>query len=185
MALQDDRICWMEAISASCSAAFKPAAPESQYVYEPVTPIAKSEMYSSDRISRSELKHHSQAKTRRARPLPMIEEFVPDLGNQTANLSPASTSQYVDETVSDDKEPIYDDIADSIAGSGDDEEPIYDDIADDEEPIYDDTSSTAVIEEYDTARSGTQGDQSVKHRIESFEVNHNYMKPNITLKLYL
>ena len=175
-ALQDDRTCWMEAISAGSLAAFKPAAPESQY--EPVTPIPESEVYSS---ARSEFKHHSQAKTKHARPLPVIEEIVPDLGNQMANnLSLASTSQYyVDETVFDDEEPIYDDIADSTAGSGDDEEPIYDDIADDEEPIYDDIfDSTAVMEEHETAGNGTQGDQSMEHRIESFKVNHNYyMKP--------
>ena len=152
--LQDDRTCWMEAISAGSSATL-PTAPESQYAYEPVTPIPESEMYSYSytRISRSELKHHSQAKTKCARPLPIIEEFVPDLGNQKAT----STSQYVDETVSDDEEPIYDDIADSTAG--DDEEPIYDDIFD----------LTEKMEEHDTA-SGTQGDQSVKHKIESFKV---------------
>ena len=103
---------------------------------------------------------------------------MPDLGNQMANIPQASTPQYyVDETVSDDdEEPIYDDIADSTAGSGDDEEPIYDDIADDEEPIYDDISLTAVnMEEHDTAGSGTQGDESIKHRIENFKVNYNYI----------
>ena len=34
--LQDDRTCWMEAISAGSSATL-PTAPESQYAYEPVT----------------------------------------------------------------------------------------------------------------------------------------------------
>ena len=56
--LQDDRTCWMEAIHAGSSAAFKPAAPESQY--EPVTPIPEGEMYSYARMSRSERHHQAQ-----------------------------------------------------------------------------------------------------------------------------
>ena len=48
----------MEAIYAGSSAAFKPAAPESQY--EPVTPIPEGEMYSYPRISRSERHHQAQ-----------------------------------------------------------------------------------------------------------------------------
>ena len=58
MAFQDDRTCWMEAISADSSAAFKPEAPESQY--EPVTPIPEGEMYSYARMSRSERYHQAQ-----------------------------------------------------------------------------------------------------------------------------
>lgn len=58
MALQDDRTCWMEAIYTGSSAAFKPAAPESQY--EPVTPIPEGEMYSYPRMSRSERYHQAQ-----------------------------------------------------------------------------------------------------------------------------
>lgn len=60
---QDDRTCWMEAISAGSSAAFKPVAPESQY--EPITPVAEGEMYSYPRMSRSEHHHWEQEKKER------------------------------------------------------------------------------------------------------------------------
>jgi hypothetical protein len=91
----------------------------------------------------------SQAKTKRAGPLPITEELIPNLENQNANVPPASTPQYANETVSDDEEPIYGYIADL----------------------------TADMEEHDTA---AQGDQSVKHRIDSFKVNYNIIKPMLS-----
>ena len=159
VSLQDDRTCWMEAIYAGSSAAFKPAAPESQY--EPDTPvhsyavISRSDLaqkrkhlrsrYEGPEIpqahvssqnklnakskSRLHLRHSHQVKSRRPRPLPIIIDHEDIVPLHLVHA----------ETVSHDEEPLnlYDDVADSLAG----------------------------MEEYDTA-NGTQGDQNMKHRRE-------------------
>ena len=63
---QDDRTCWMEAISSDSSANFKPTATEPQY--EPIiqgSSTEAGEAYSYARVSRSDLHHQPQLQERK------------------------------------------------------------------------------------------------------------------------
>ena len=85
----------MEAISAGSSAAFKPAAPESQY--ESINPVSEGEVYSYARMARSQEHHHQTQERKELKSLyddpdapVMFQPHIPSQSQPTAKDPPPS-----------------------------------------------------------------------------------------------